>query len=41
MMERHCHATAIRMNIVPVRAALTVEDEAIPNEGVDDATSGE
>jgi hypothetical protein len=35
------HATAVRVDVVPVSTALAVEDEPIPNERADDATSGE
>jgi hypothetical protein len=41
MVERDGHATAVRVEIVPVSAGLTVEHKAIANECVDAATDRE
>jgi hypothetical protein len=41
VVKRDCHATAVRVQIVPVSAGLTVEDKAIANECADDTTGGE
>jgi hypothetical protein len=41
VVERDGHATAVRVEIVPVSAGPTVEHEAIANECVDDGTSSE
>jgi hypothetical protein len=41
MVEGDGHATAVRVEIVPVSAGLTIKDEAIANESIDDATDRE
>ena len=39
MVERDGHAALVRVQIVPVTAGLSIEDEAIANECADDATA--
>jgi hypothetical protein len=41
MVETDRHSAAVRMNVVPMSAALPVEDKAVADQRVGDAAGGE